>query len=411
MDKKQLLKELYRVGVEAVMPKNFIPLNISLEDNILKIANLNYNLEEYENIYVIGSGKASIDMALELKEILKDRVKKYLVVSNYQKSVEGIKIIQSSHPIISQKSIKAAEDIIDEFTMMSERDLSIYLLSGGTSALIEKPVDGVSLDELSELGKMLLESGMDISKMNVIRKSLSKIKGGGLLEYAKCDGVVLVLSDVIGDDLDTIGSAPLFAKPNDISAIKILKEFHLWDRVTDGIKEALLKDNPKNPKRSFPHIIMASNSHALQMIDRYAKELNINSKIVTNSLNGDVKDVAKKITKSVSDLEYDLLLFGGESTVKVAGVGKGGRNQELCLWVLKQMREDLNFYFLSAGSDGIDGNSDAAGGVVGIDDLDESIDEYLKNNDSYHYLLKHNSLVKTGDSGTNVMDIMIALKE
>ena len=408
---KRLLKELYKVGVEAVMPKNFIAKSISLKGDTLHIVDKSYDLSRYKRVFVLGSGKASINMAKSVMKIVSKRVTKCVVVSNYNAEYEGIEVLLSTHPILSQKSVDAATRLIEVFSSMQKDDLFIYLLSGGTSALIEKPIDGVSLDQFIKLSSLMLESGMDIKQMNVVRKSLSQIKGGGLSKYAKCDGVVLVLSDVVGDDLSTIGSAPLFCDESTLKAEDILKEFSLWDSLDSNLKEALSKEVEKKDCKKIDHFIVASNKVALEAVSKRAKELNIRSHIVSDRVFGDVKDVAKKIAKSVSELEYDLLLFGGESTVKVAGDGKGGRNQELSLWVLKQMREDLNFCFLSAGSDGIDGNSDAAGGVVEICDLDESIDEYLKNNDSYHYLLKHDSLVKTGDSGTNVMDIMIALKE
>ena len=410
MDKK-LLKELYKVGVEAVMPKNFIAKAISLNGDTLNIAEKSYDLSKYNRVFILGSGKASINMAKSVMNILSNKVTKCVVVSNYNAESEGIEVLVSTHPILSQKSVDAATRLIEIFSSMQKDDLFIYLLSGGTSALIEKPIEGVSLDQFIKISSLMLESGMDIKQMNVVRKSLSQIKGGGLAKYVKCDGVVLVLSDVVGDDLSTIGSAPLYYEELEQNAEDILKEFSLWDSLDSSIKEALSKEQDKKDCKKIDHFIVASNKVALEAISKKADELNMRSFVVSDRVFGDVKELAKKITKSVADLEYDLLLFGGESTVKVSGDGKGGRNQELSLWVLKQMREDLNFCFLSAGSDGIDGNSDAAGGVVEICDLDESIDEYLKNNDSYHYLLKHNSLVKTGDSGTNVMDIMIALKE
>jgi hydroxypyruvate reductase/glycerate 2-kinase len=408
---KRLLKELYKVGVEAVMPKNFIAKSISLKGDTLHIVDKSYELSKYKRVFVLGSGKASINMAKSVMKLISKRVAKCVVVSNYYEECDDIEVVLSTHPILSQKSVDAATRLIEIFSSMQKDDLFIYLLSGGTSALIEKPIDGVTLEDFVKLSSLMLESGMDIKQMNVVRKSLSQIKGGGLSTYLKCDGIVLVLSDVVGDDLNTIGSAPLYCDESILRAEDILKEFSLWDRLDSNLKEALSKEVEKNDCKKVDHFIVASNKVALEAVSKRAEELNIRSQIVSDRVFGDVKDVAKKIAKSVSELEYDLLLFGGESTVKVAGMGKGGRNQELSLWVLKQMSEDLNFCFLSAGSDGIDGNSDAAGGVVEIDDLDESIDEYLKNNDSYHYLLKHNSLVKTGDSGTNVMDIMIALKE
>ena len=246
---KKLLKELYKVGLEAVMPKNFISKSISLKGDTLQIVDKRYDLSKYKRVFVLGSGKASINMAKSVMRLISKRVTKCLVVSNYYEECEDIEVVLSTHPILSQKSVDAATRLIEIFSSMQKDDLFIYLLSGGTSALIEKPIEGVSLDEFIKLSSLMLESGMDIKRMNVVRKSLSQIKGGGLSKYAKCDGVVLVLSDVVGDDLSTIGSAPLFCDESTLKAEDILKEFSLWDSLDTNLKEALSKEVGKKIAR------------------------------------------------------------------------------------------------------------------------------------------------------------------
>ncbi len=170
-------------------------------------------------------------------------------------------------------------------------------------------------------------------------------------------------------------------------------------------------ESPKEPAENIEHLIIASNKIALQSAYEHALTLGYSCEIVTDSLQGDVKIVADEIVDRVLKSDVDVLLFGGECTVNVLGEGKGGRNQELCLHVQKRIKEYENITFLSAGSDGIDGNSVAAGGIVNSKSYCDDIDEFLKNNDSYHYLKRGGNLLVTGATGTNVMDIMIAIKE
>ncbi len=407
---KELAISLYKKGVEAVKPKNFIKESIRYEDGILRVMDDEYDLKSFNNLYIYGSGKASINMAKALNKILHERVKKSLVISNYYEEVEDIEVIVSSHPLPSYKSLEAGRRLGEELESLQEDDFFIYLLSGGSSALIEELYEGVTLEEFIALSQKLLESGMKIDEINSIRKALSRLKGGGLGSRSKAKGIVLVLSDVVGDDLYSIGSAPFIAQ-NTNEAKSILKEYDLFDSLPFSIKNVLENNYKKEIKGRFQHYILANNKMALEAIEYEAKNLGKDVRIVTDSIEGDVEDVASFISKEVQNSSEEILLFGGESTVVIKGDGKGGRNQELTLWVLKRMKDLDDFTFISAGSDGIDGVSEAAGGVVQKEDLHEEIDSYLKRSDSYHYLLKHDGVVVIGNSGTNVMDIMIAIKK
>jgi len=410
--KKKLAKEIFLSSLSSVMPKNFIPNSLTYENGILTIDTKSYDLSSYKNVYIYGSGKASIEMAKATKLILGDRVKKSLVVSNYDENHKDLEVILSSHPLPSQKSIDAGERLISEFRSMDEDDFYIYLLSGGSSALIEKPVGGVSLEDFIQTTQLLLKNGLSIDEINVIRKSISDIKGGKLGLNSKAKGVVLIVSDVIGDDLHSIGSAPLMlANTTAKDAKDIVDRYDIFDSLSKSVQD-IMKKEVVSLKRSneIEHFLLASNILALQSAKDRAKELGLRSKIVSSTVEGDVKDVADFIISSRMQEDVEVLLFGGEPTVIVEGSGNGGRNQELALWVLKKMSTLDDFTFLSAGSDGIDGNSDAAGAVIELSDLNDDIDKYLLENDSYHYLKKEDSLIITGESGTNVMDIMIAIK-
>jgi hydroxypyruvate reductase/glycerate 2-kinase len=410
--KKKLAKEIFLSSLSSVMPKNFIPNSLTYENGILTIDTKSYDLSSYKNVYIYGSGKASIEMAKATKLILGDRVKKSLVVSNYDENHNDLEVILSSHPLPSQKSIDAGERLISEFRSMDEDDFYIYLLSGGSSALIEKPVRGVSLEDFIQTTQLLLKNGLSIDEINVIRKSISDIKGGKLGLNSKAKGVVLIVSDVIGDDLHSIGSAPLMlANTTAKDAKDIVDRYDIFDSLSKSVQD-IMKKEVVSLKRSneIEHFLLASNILALQSAKDRAKELGLRSKIVSSTVEGDVKDVADFIISSRMQEDVEVLLFGGEPTVIVEGSGNGGRNQELALWVLKKMSTLDDFTFLSAGSDGIDGNSDVAGAVIELSDLNDDIDKYLLENDSYHYLKKEDSLIITGESGTNVMDIMIAIK-
>ncbi len=410
MCEKEQAKVIYLKALSSVMPKNLIPLALGYHDNILTIENQSYDLNAYKNIFVFGSGKASVEMAKAMQALLKERITKNIVVSNYHDSSDGIEVIESTHPLPSQKSIDAGERLIAEFEALEEEDFFIYLLSGGSSALIEKPVSGVSLEDFVETTKVLLHQGLSIDEINTIRKNLSQIKGGGLASKTKAKGIVLVVSDVIGDDLQAIGSAPLLRDNSSLEDVKkIVDKYNILHLLPNSVKLLIESDDSTSKKHGqvFPHFLIASNAIALSRAKKVASEMGLSVQIITDTLEGDVKEVADFIVERADKERESVLLFGGEPTVQVTGNGNGGRNQELCLWVLKAKKD---FTFLSAGTDGIDGNSDAAGAVVCKGDYHDSVIAFLEDNDSYHFLQSNNALIMTGESGTNVMDIMIVIK-
>ena len=413
MCEKAKAKKIFMEALSSVMPKNLIVDALGYHDNILTVQGESFDLSAYDNVYVYGSGKASIEMAKAMGILLKDKITHNMVVSNYSEKVAGVEVLKSTHPLPSDKSIQAGEALITAFKKMHERDFFIYLLSGGSSALIEKPVQGVLLEDFIALTKVLLHHGLSIDEMNVIRKYFSQIKGGGLGSKSKADGIVLVVSDVIGDDLQAIGSAPLLA--NDATKqtlMDIIDKYNILHLLPKSVKYILENDDTTLDKevKEYPHFLIASNRIALSKAKEVATSLGLKADIVSDSLEGDVREVSAYIVETAQKSSKEVLLFGGEPTVQVKGDGNGGRNQELCLWVLKKMQEGEAFTFLSAGSDGIDGNSDAAGAVVCQEDYHDRADDFLANNDSYHYLKEQKSLIMTGESGTNIMDIMIVVK-
>ncbi|WP_457640790.1 glycerate kinase type-2 family protein [Persephonella sp.] len=422
---------IFLKSIEAVHPKNIIPENLSVKDRTIYIQNKSFPIKD--RLFIFGSGKASIEMAKAVENILSEHIAGGTVVCNYTQKLKKIKAIEGSHPVPTEKSIKAGGILIEEISKLSEKDFFIYLLSGGSSALIEKPIDPITLEDFRKTTELLLKNSIPIEEINVIRKHISQIKGGRLGKKTKARGIVLVLSDVVGDDLFTIGSAPLYYDRSTYKdAYNILKKYHLLDEIPDSVKQVILngvegkiEDTPKRENPKIKHFIIGSNFIALQKAKEIAEKKGYTAYIFTSLLKGEAREIAKSITAIGLEIKKTdnpvkkpvCILFGGETTVTVKGNGKGGRNQELCLSALKEIKETDGIVLLSGGTDGIDGNSDAAGSVISAESfhkakkLDLNIDLYLENNNSYNFFKKTGDLIFTGKTGTNVMDIIIMIVE
>ena len=383
MSRKELEK-IYFKALNKVKAKTIIKDNVSIKENILNIVDEKIDLNKIKKLYIFSVGKAGFSMAKECEKILEDKIKGGLAISTSKGKLKYIKHFKSSHPLVSKKSIKAGTLLLDEVSNLQEDDYFIFLLSGGASAMIEKPIDGLNLDDFSKISKALLSSGIDIKALNSVRKSISQIKGGKLANSIKAQGSVLVLSDVIGDDLNTIGSAPM--------------------------------NNGK-----FKHYIIGNNKIALKKAKKYIDKKVDKTKIITTSLDKNSIEASSYISNIIKeyDKKYEsfCLLFGGENTTIVEANGKGGRNQELALRLLIDNKFNKNISILCSGSDGIDGNSDANGAFVDfeisekIKKLNLNANEYLKNCDSNTFFNKLSYDFVTGITGTNVMDFIIVLKE
>jgi hydroxypyruvate reductase/glycerate 2-kinase len=393
---------LYKKAVEAVHPKNiYYP----------------FDYIEGKEVTLLGSGKAVVEMAKAILQ--KDiKIKKSFLVTPYETEITGLDTFISSHPSPSFKSEEAAEKMMDIVSSLEEGEFFIYLLSGGSSALLEKPIPPVDMKDFIVITQLLLQSGASIDEINIVRKHLSRIKGGRLGQMSRAKGQVFVISDVIGDDLEAIGSAPLYCDSSSCEdAKRVLVQYNLWKQVPVGIRNIIATchhETPKTPNPLVHHTIVASNRMALNAAAAEAEKMGYEVCVVSDRVEGNVREAARIMIDHALKVENQkpvCLLFGGETTVEVTGTGKGGRNQELALWILKQKPKELSLTFLSAGSDGIDGISEAAGAVVDSNDLHEDIDRYLENNDSFHYHRKYGTLIQSGESGTNVMDIMILIKE
>jgi len=438
MNAKLLSEQIFLAGVESVMPHRIIRRQVAVKDDILFIGDKKMKLEVFRNIYVVGAGKASAMMACEIENILGTRITSGHVVVKYHhgKELKSIKVTEAGHPLPDDSGYAATKKILEITKQATKNDLVICLLSGGGSALLADLPPGSTINDLINLNQLLLKSGADIKEINTVRKHLSKVKGGQLAKAAyPAKLVTLILSDVIGDPLDSIASGPTVPDSTTFSdAISFLKKFHLYSRVPAALSDYLKRGNegihPETPKpgdrifNNTNNLIIGSNKIALEACRRKATEEGLHTFIITSELEGDTIEAANKIIDTSLSFQKDekikkpcCLLFGGETTIKITGFGIGGRNQHLALYAALLLKDQKGITLLSAGTDGNDGPTDAAGAVVDDNTFEEAgkkglaIENYLKNFDSFHFFQKAGGHIITGPTMTNVMDIIVLIVE
>jgi glycerate 2-kinase len=437
MNAQQAATDIFLAGVKSVKPNQLISGSVTFSNNRLTLKNKTIDLEEIRYLYVIGAGKASASMAKELEFILGDRIKDGLIITKYDHSVplDYIRIKEAGHPVPDQNGLEGTREILKIAQQAGGKDLIICLLSGGGSALLADLPEGSTLDDLAALNSMLLECGANINEMNCIRKHLSAIKGGLLSKAVWPAQIVsLILSDVIGDRLDVIASGPTAPDPTTFAdAIGILKKYQIEDKIPQHFLQYLLQGIHKKGAETLKesdeifqrttNIIIGSNLLALKSAKEKAESSSYHAHIITSSLEGDICEVADYITENIKRAvksnsgEKTCLLFGGEPTIKVAGRGKGGRNQHLALMIAKKIDGIPGVTFLSGGTDGSDGPTDAAGAAVNSNTSKHAMenglntDYYLEHSDSYNFFKKEGGHIITGPTKTNVMDLKLALIE
>lgn len=389
----------------------------ALPGNAVKVALSGYNPEG--DIYVFSVGKAAWQMGKTAEEILGDKIKAGIVITKHGHSKGAIphfKIYEAGHPVPDEDTYTATQAVIDMAMPLGERDNVVFLLSGGGSALFEKPL--IPAEDIDRLTKELLASGADIVEINTLRKRFSAVKGGRFAEIcAPARVYTIVLSDVIGDRLDMIASGPTVPDSSTAQQAKsIASKYSLT--ITDQMKQLLEKETPKELDNVSTYIT-GSVSQLCLSAEKTCLELGYKPFTLTSSLSCTARDagvffanIAQKYAGSNEKLAF---IAGGETVVHLTGTGKGGRNQELALAAAEGIAGIKNVCIFSVGSDGTDGPTDAAGGYVNGNTRDElekqgiNIYETLENNDAYHALEKCGGLIKTGATGTNVNDLSVLL--
>ncbi len=433
---KTIAEKMLNAALEAVNPVNLILNQCRLNHQTLEVADLQLNLSQFRNIYVLGAGKASAHMAQALEKLMGQHIAEGLVITKYGHRVptKKIRVLEAGHPVPDEYSLSATRELLELAEKSTADDLVIFLLSGGGSALMEQLPPSIHLDELQQLNQLLLASGANIEEMNAVRKHVSLVKGGQLARsIAPARLVSLILSDVVGDPLSSIASGPTAADETTFQdAWQVIEKYQLVDQLPQNIKDYLQKGLvgrlPETPKEGDPvfqkvdNIILGNNLLALQKAQQVAVEEGLHSVILTDRLQGEVSEISKLMaaifesTILLQNLVQNpgCILLGGEPTVKLKGDGLGGRNQELVLHMLRHLQKiEQPFYFASIGTDGTDGPTDAAGAWIDqntwklVKEKKLDIQAYLQRNDSYHFFEKLGHLIKTGPTGTNVMDMMI----
>lgn len=394
----------------------------------------------WNKIHIIAFGKAACSMAKAAHSIIPENrlACPPLVITNYENvtSLKDCEVIGTGHPLPDMAGLKAAQYIKRKLQHSKINELVLILISGGGSALIPSPSSGISLDDKTITTDLLLTSGATIQQLNCVRKHLSKIKGGQLAKMAApADLHSFILSDVLGDDLSTIASGPTTPDNTSFSdAINILKDKKIFHKIPASV-QVLLNKGSKNEvaetlKPNSPYFkktsvtLIGSNSISLNAALDKAKQYSYDTIIFSRQLSGEAKQTAKQLLFYAEDLcknhliKKTAILSGGETTVTVNGNGRGGRNQEMALAfaiISEHHPIKAKWTFLSGGTDGRDGPTDAAGGIVDSQTLFRlnkaklTAIEMLKNNDSYSALKQSQDLVMTGATGTNVADLQILL--
>jgi|OpeIllAssembly_1097287.scaffolds.fasta_scaffold53613_2 hydroxypyruvate reductase/glycerate 2-kinase len=438
MDNHEIARHIFLAGIKGVLPGKLINDLIYLRGSVFKIGYMSYDLKVTEKIFVIGAGKASAAMAHYLESILGGRITKGFVVTKYGYSckLKYITLSEAGHPVPDANSYKAAEEILNIASGAGENDLVICLWSGGGSSLLADHPEFSSFDDMALLNEKLVKCGADIGEMNAVRKHLSKVKGGQLAKHiTPASYVSILLSDVIGDPADIIASGPTVPDNSTFSdALRVIEKYNLAEELPpvllnylrDGV-QGLKPETPKPGDEVFRKSALfyaGNNKTALQCAKAESESLGFETFIVTDSLKGDTEDAAAFIINGIHNCRNDnsvkkpaCLLYGGETTVRVTGIGKGGRNQHLALYMAFQIRDVPGITFLSGGTDGNDGDTDAAGAGVNSETIrkahENNIDPevYLKNFDSYNFFKLTGGLIITGPTLTNVMDLMVAIIE
>ncbi|MBW2977739.1 DUF4147 domain-containing protein [Candidatus Woesearchaeota archaeon] len=422
---KKYALELLTAGINAVMPQTIIKNQISLKNSILKIKDKKFNLKKHKRIFVVGFGKASSDMAQALEKVLKNKITNGIVIATKPLKLKKIRLVKGNHPVPSQANINGAKQILKLVSNLNKDDLVICLISGGGSAIFTLPAENITLNQIQKMTDLLLKSGATINEINIVRKHMSQVKGGQLAKKVKKATLIsLILSDVIGDNLDIIASAPTVADKSTFQdAMKILNKYKLIHkapkRISNHIMDGVCKkveETPSKLPKTIHNILIGNNQSALEGIAKKAKQLKLKPIIVTSKLVGEARDVGRSIAKKLKKLKpKQVLIYGGETTVTVKGKGLGGRNQEVILSAVEDIKDLKNTAFASVCTDGIDYYK-AAGAV--IDEKSHLIckrlklecEKYLANNDAFPVLKKIKALIFTGYTGTNVCDIIVGLR-
>ncbi len=422
-------------AIKSVEPGQAVTRAIERTGEILSIEGRTYDLDSHDNIYVIAFGKAAVSMAEAIETILGNRISEGIAITKYGygSNLNFIPVFEAGHPVPDQNGLSAARKVRSILAKVGERDLVIYLISGGGSALLTLPHERISLEDMMITTETILRAGATISELNAIRKHLSAIKGGGLARMTyPAQSISLILSDVVGDPLDVIASGPTAPDNSTFGQCKeIIKRYNIQlplavQKFIEEGADGLIRETPKPEDMIFErchNYIIANNRLAISRAEDVAVDLGYNPIVLTSTITGEAREIAR-VFAAIAREEQQVnrpvtlpacIIAGGETTVTVSENGKGGRCQEFALSFSMECTGMNNIMMLCAGTDGTDGPTDAAGAFADGQTTERgnkiglNAGKYLTENNSYHYFKQTGDLLITGPTGTNVMDIYLLL--
>lgn len=433
---RSLLQQFIRAGLHAVDPYHAILNKISRTGDVLRVGHRRYKLTHIDRIFAVGAGKASARMAQALEHVLGKHLDGGLVVvkTGHTLPTKRITILEAGHPIPNQAGVRATQRLLALLHGLTPRDLLFVLLSGGASSLLPAPVPGLTLTDKQRTTRLLLHCGATINEINIVRKHLSLSKGGGLIAVTRARISTLILSDVIGDDLGSIGSGPTVADPSTFAdAISVLRRYRIWHTVPAPVRHHLQQGQkglvPETLKphehrsRSVHHQIIGNNRLMIQAVAQAARKAGLRTKRLSPAIVGEARVAARQFANlAKSNIvgrkplpRPSCIIAGGETTVTVTGPGKGGRAQEFAASAALEIAGIPNTWVMALGTDGTDGPTDVAGAAVsgntvtlaregGVD-----LKGALKQNNTYPALKKLGCHIYTGPTGTNVNDLYLLL--
>jgi glycerate 2-kinase len=442
IDMRENALAIFKAALEAVEPRAAVLNSLSRTDNVLRIVSgkkliKRFDLGKIDRIHLVGAGKAAAPMAEAIEEVVGDRLSEGVVVvkTGHGTSLKKITCLEASHPLPDEAGLEAAKKIKTLLEKAQSKDLVFSVISGGGSALLPLPVNGLSLTDKQLVTQMLLGCGASIQEINAVRKHLSLIKGGQLARAAAPAQVInLMLSDVVGDDLDTIASGPFVPDRSAFQDVRaIFAKYDLTKRIPVAVRRYLERglrgQIPETPKpgdsvfQKVSNLIVGSNYQALLAAASEAMRRGYRPLLLSSYIVGETREVAKvhaALAKEVRASGHPIrppacLISGGETTVTLKGNGKGGRNQEFALAAAIQLDGMKDVLLFSAGTDGTDGDTDAAGAMSDGNTCTRALQagmspsRHLENNDSYPFFARLGDLVITGPTRTNVMDIRLVI--
>jgi len=434
---RQHALEIFQAGLDAVDPCESIFRHVKISEDVLEVGSRRFILSDFERIIVVGGGKAGALMGRALEQLLGHRIVDGVIVTKHGHGMplKKIRLYEAGHPVPDQRGIEGAEEMLSLVQAAGEGGLVLCLISGGGSALMVSPAAGITLEDKQAVTRLLLACGADIHEINTIRKHLSRIKGGGLAGLAYPATLVnLILSDVVGDDLNVIASGPTVPDTSTFKdARKICQKYGIWNQVPASVRKrfdaGLQGDIPETPKagdRIFKENcsqLVGTNMQALEAAGVKASSLGYSAMILSSTIQGEAREAAKVLAGVAREVRESgnpiappaCILCGGETTVTIRGEGRGGRNQEFALSAACAIENLDDVVILAGGTDGNDGPTDAAGAIADGGTLARAAEsgldpqDHLERNDAYHFFQPLQDLLMTGPTGTNVMDVYMVM--